>query len=131
MRIMLGRGSHLENSLSSLKTLASGIVNGLPSYRYPSVFYIALITMEMEVYHVKTNGIIAFMQLTVFHPVTMTGFFRKWDKDEAPSLEDGSSFKRPGGRSEGEADPFKLEEKFYRYGVNPDWLAIWRVVAHE
>ena len=58
----------------------------------------------------------------------MTTFYRKWDKDEAPSLEDGSSVKKAKGDT---SDPFKLEEKYYRYGVHPDWLTVRRVVGHE
>ena len=72
-------------------------------------------------------------QLLVFHPAVMTQFFRRWDKDEAPSLEDGSSVKKSSdkNKSDADADPYKLEENFYRYGVHPDWLTIRKIISHE
>ena len=49
--------------------------------------------------------------------------------DEPPPLEDGSSY----GRDEKEIqeDPHNLEERFYRYGVRPEWLQIHRILNHR
>ena len=30
-----------------------------------------------------------------------------------------------------EDDPYKLEEKFYRYGIKPEWLQVHRVFNDE
>ena len=60
-------------------------------------------------------------------------FKKKWDLDEPPALEDGSSFGRPRhlNKSLVEDDPYQLEERFYRYGVKPEWLQIHRILVHE
>ena len=56
-------------------------------------------------------------------------YIRKNDMDEPPPLEDGSSY----GRDEKEIqeDPHNLEERFYRYGVRPEWLQIHRILNHR
>ena len=46
--------------------------------------------------------------------------------DEPPPLEDGSCYKD----KMKEEDPDNLEDRFYRYGVRPDWLNIHRVINH-
>ena len=51
---------------------------------------------------------------------------RKVDMDEPPPLEDGSSFGREGRLKEN--DLHNLEERFYRYGIKPEWLEINRVI---
>jgi len=52
--------------------------------------------------------------------------------DEPPALEDGSSFGRPRHKtSMSEDDPHNLEERYYRYGIKPEWLQIHRIVMHE
>ena len=60
-------------------------------------------------------------------------YMRKNDMDEPPPLEDGSSY---GGKEkkakmcEGD-DPDNLEDRFYKYGVRPDWLTIHRIINHK
>jgi len=56
-------------------------------------------------------------------------YIRKNDMDEPPPLEDGSSY----GRDEKEIveDPHNLEDRFYRYGVRPEWLQIHRILTHR
>ena len=49
--------------------------------------------------------------------------------DEPPPLEDGSSFGKEGRLKEN--DIHNLEERFYRYGIKPDWLQINRVLNHR
>lgn len=46
--------------------------------------------------------------------------------DEPPPLEDGSSYKD----KVKDEDPHNLEERFYRYGVRPEWLEIHRIINH-
>ena len=60
----------------------------------------------------------------------LRNFQRKFDMDEPPPLEDGSSY---GGRSERrrEEDKHNLEERFYKYGVRPEWLEIHRILNHR
>jgi len=68
-------------------------------------------------------------QLDVHHPAMYRNYIRKNDMDEPPPLEDGSSY----GRDEKEIqeDPHNLEERFYRYGVRPEWLQIHRILNHR
>ncbi|XP_064642044.1 chromodomain-helicase-DNA-binding protein 4-like isoform X3 [Lineus longissimus] len=67
------------------------------------------------------------LALDVYHPTTFRFYMRKNDMDEPPPLEDGSSY---GGRDKKREDPHNLEERFYRYGVRPEWLQIHRILNH-
>ena len=49
--------------------------------------------------------------------------------DEPPPLEDGSSYGRDD--KDIQEDPHNLEERFYRYGVRPEWLQIHRILNHR
>jgi len=61
-----------------------------------------------------------------------TFFKRRFYLDEPPALEDGSSFGRPRHKTGiSEDDPHNLEERYYRYGIKPEWMQIHRVVMHE
>ncbi|XP_050414709.1 chromodomain-helicase-DNA-binding protein 4 isoform X3 [Patella vulgata] len=67
------------------------------------------------------------LQLDVYHPATYRCYIRKYDMDEPPPLEDGSSY---GEKLKGD-DPHNLEERYYRYGVRPEWLQIHRIINHR
>lgn len=72
-------------------------------------------------------------QLDVYHPAMYRNYIRKNDMDEPPPLEDGSSY---GGKDKGrgyqsEDTSQNLEERFYRYGVRPEWLEIHRIINHR
>jgi len=73
------------------------------------------------------------MQLEVHQPLTHVSFRRRFfPLDEPPALEDGSSFGRPRHKASiAEDDPHNLEERFYRYGIKPEWMQIHRIVMHE
>lgn len=60
-------------------------------------------------------------------------FKRKFDLNEPPALEDGSSFGKVRHRGKGskEDDPHRLEERFFRYGIKPEWLQVMRVINDE
>jgi len=59
-------------------------------------------------------------------------FKRKFFMDEPPALEDGSSFGRPRHKTSiSEDDPHNLEERYYRYGIKPEWMQIHRIITHE
>lgn len=65
-------------------------------------------------------------QLDVYHPAMYRNYIRRVDMDEPPPLEDGSSYKD----KVKDEDPHNLEERFYRYGVRPEWLEIHRIINH-
>lgn len=64
--------------------------------------------------------------LDVYHPALYRNYIRRVDMDEPPPLEDGSSYRD----KMKEEDPHNLEERFYRYGVRPEWLNIHRIINH-
>ena len=82
------------------------------------------------IYYIVNNG--TALQLEVHQTMTHGSFKRKFDMNEPPALEDGSSFGRPRHKATmGEDDPHNLEERYYRYGIKPEWMQIHRIVTHE
>ena len=72
------------------------------------------------------------IQLEVFHPQSHRSYLRKNDMDE-PHLfdEDGEdeTLSRKIKHHKKYEDPLKLHERFYRYGIRPDWLQIHHVIS--
>ena len=68
--------------------------------------------------------------MDVYQPSSLRMYIRKNDMDEPPPLEDGSSW---GGKDKKRPtdDKNNLEERFYRYGVRPEWLQIHRIINHR
>ena len=96
------------------------------------------------------------VQLDVYHPSMYRNYCRKTDMDEPPPLDDGSCneivaptevaliepleteaeitaatgmkrlLKKKANRSD-----INLEEKYYRYGIRPEWLNVHRVINHK
>lgn len=60
---------------------------------------------------------------------------RKTDMDEPPSLDYGSGGEDDCGKSEKRRakDPQYaiLEEKYYRYGIKPEWMMVHRIINHR
>lgn len=81
------------------------------------------------------------LQLDVFHPLMFRYYTRKYDMEEPPKLEealdeDDSRYKRiKKHRGRGTDDNTdierQLEERFYRYGIKPEWLIVHRVINHR
>lgn len=78
------------------------------------------------------------LQLDVYHPLMFRSYIRKYDMEEPPKLEEAldeadNRYKRiQMHRAEGQdVDENALEEKFYRYGVKPEWLMVHRVINHR
>lgn len=94
------------------------------------------------------------VQLDVYHPSMYRNYCRKTDMDEPPPLDDGSSnevvssqavieaneneneitaatgMKRLHKKKAARSD-INLEEKYYRYGIRPEWLQVHRVINHK
>ncbi|CAG2172705.1 unnamed protein product [Oppiella nova] len=97
------------------------------------------------------------VQLDVYHPSMYRNYCRKTDMDEPPPLDDGSSneiiapivptppveetnaegeitaatgMKRLEKKKANRSD-VNLEEKYYRYGIRPEWLNVQRVINHK
>nr|XP_027204103.1 chromodomain-helicase-DNA-binding protein Mi-2 homolog [Dermatophagoides pteronyssinus] len=99
------------------------------------------------------------LQLEVFHSSLYRNYCRKNDMDEPPPLDDGSSYGEPLSIREeisetinngkppeeitaatgmkrkklrrNDRSDVNLEERFYRYGIRPDWLNIHRIINHK
>jgi chromodomain-helicase-DNA-binding protein 4 len=70
------------------------------------------------------------LQMEVFHPTMLRAYFKKQDMEEPPKLDDDDTLGRRRKKNEqAEVDP--LEERFYRYGVRPEWLQIHRILNHR
>ncbi|XP_018335624.1 chromodomain-helicase-DNA-binding protein Mi-2 homolog isoform X1 [Agrilus planipennis] len=73
------------------------------------------------------------LQFDVYQPLMLRSYMRKYDMEEPPKLEEAideecqARFKI----SETEANQKELEDKYYRYGVKPEWLVIHRVINHR
>ena len=65
------------------------------------------------------------LQVEVNQPSMMQSFRRKFDQDEPQMLNEDASRKHKGD------DPYNLIERYYKWGIKPDWLRIQRVIAHE
>lgn len=58
---------------------------------------------------------------------------RKNDMDEPPPFDYGSGDEDGKSEKRKNKDPLyaKMEERFYRYGIKPEWMAIHRVLNHR
>ncbi|XP_068785462.1 chromodomain-helicase-DNA-binding protein 3 isoform X2 [Struthio camelus] len=73
------------------------------------------------------------LQLEIFHLVMYRNYQRKNDMDEPPPLDYGS------GDDDGKSDKRKsqdplyggMEERFYRYGIKPEWMTVHRIINHS
>ena len=74
------------------------------------------------------------LQIDVHHPLMFRNYIRKYDMEEPPKLEEpleegDSRHKRL--QSIGQSKDDELEEKYYKYGVKPEWLLVHRVINHR
>uniref|UniRef100_A0A1I8J0U6 DNA helicase n=1 Tax=Macrostomum lignano TaxID=282301 RepID=A0A1I8J0U6_9PLAT len=69
------------------------------------------------------------LQLEVHQPNSWRAYWKKFDMDEPPALDDGSVYRgREGDRPD---DPHNLEERFFKWGIRPEWLQIQRVINYR
>ncbi|KAL1137604.1 hypothetical protein AAG570_009300 [Ranatra chinensis] len=73
------------------------------------------------------------LQMDVFHTQMVRSYIRKYDMDEPPKLEEpldeaDSRMKRI---REANINEQELEEKYYRYGIKPEWLIVQRIINHR
>ncbi|XP_017165959.1 chromodomain-helicase-DNA-binding protein 3 isoform X6 [Poecilia reticulata] len=77
------------------------------------------------------------LQLEIFHSVMYRNYQRKTDMDEPPSLDYGSGAEDENGVGKSEKrrakDPHYalLEDKYYKYGIKPEWMMIHRIINHS
>ncbi|XP_064207642.1 chromodomain-helicase-DNA-binding protein 3-like isoform X1 [Anguilla rostrata] len=75
------------------------------------------------------------LQLEIYHSVMFRNYQRKTDMDDPPTLEYNSGGEEEGGKCEKRRakDPqyAAMEEKFYRYGIKPEWMMVHRIINHS
>lgn len=79
------------------------------------------------------------LQLDVFHPLMYRNYSRKYDMDEPPKFEEPldeadnrcKRIKEQDKENTISRDEADLEERFYRYGIRPEWLVVHRVINHR
>ncbi|XP_047438251.1 chromodomain-helicase-DNA-binding protein 5 isoform X5 [Mugil cephalus] len=73
------------------------------------------------------------LQLELYHTVMYRNYQRKNDMDEPPPYDYGSGEEELNSEKRKSKDPqyAVMEERFYRYGIKPEWMVIHRIVNHS
>jgi chromodomain-helicase-DNA-binding protein 4 len=72
------------------------------------------------------------IQMEVFNPTTLRAYWKKFDMEEPPKLdEDEQISRRRKHAKDGKVDVDPLEERFYKNGIRPEWLQIHRIINHQ
>lgn len=72
-------------------------------------------------------------QLELYHTVMYRNYQRKNDMDEPPPFDYGSGDEDGKSEKRKNKDPVhaKMEERFYRYGIKPEWMVVHRILNHR
>ncbi|XP_015192459.1 chromodomain-helicase-DNA-binding protein 5 isoform X3 [Lepisosteus oculatus] len=73
------------------------------------------------------------LQLELYHTVMYRNYQRKNDMDEPPPYDYGSGDEDMKSEKRKSKDPqyAAMEERFYRYGIKPEWMIIHRILNHS
>lgn len=73
------------------------------------------------------------VQLELYHTVMYRNYQRKNDMDEPPPYDYGSGEEELNNEKRKSKDPHYavMEERFYRYGIKPEWMVIHRILNHR
>uniref|UniRef100_A0A6Q2YEB8 DNA helicase n=1 Tax=Esox lucius TaxID=8010 RepID=A0A6Q2YEB8_ESOLU len=73
------------------------------------------------------------LQLELYHTVMYRNYQRKNDMDEPPPYDYGSGEDELNNEKRKSKDPqyAAMEERFYRYGIKPEWMVIHRILNHS
>ncbi|XP_065341812.1 chromodomain-helicase-DNA-binding protein Mi-2 homolog isoform X2 [Cloeon dipterum] len=73
------------------------------------------------------------LQMDVFHPAMYRCYCRKYDMDEPPKLDESidEMDTRMRRLKEAGVDDASFEDRFYKYGVKPEWLIVHRTINHK
>ncbi|CAK9295655.1 unnamed protein product [Gordionus sp. m RMFG-2023] len=71
------------------------------------------------------------LELEVWHPILLRIYFKKNDPEEPPVPdEEFCSFKKK-SHTKGDIQKYDLINRFYKFGVRPEWLEIHRIIGHR
>lgn len=81
----------------------------------------------------RGDGSSVLLQLELYHTVMYRNYQRKNDMDEPPAFDYGSGDEDSQREKRKNKDPqyAKMEERFYRYGIKPEWMMIHRILNHR
>uniref|UniRef100_A0A8C4I9P9 DNA helicase n=1 Tax=Dicentrarchus labrax TaxID=13489 RepID=A0A8C4I9P9_DICLA len=73
------------------------------------------------------------LQLELYHTVMYRNYQRKNDMDEPPPYDYGSGEEELNSEKRKSKDPqyAVMEERFYRYGIKPEWMVMHRILNHS
>uniref|UniRef100_A0A803TM95 DNA helicase n=1 Tax=Anolis carolinensis TaxID=28377 RepID=A0A803TM95_ANOCA len=73
------------------------------------------------------------LQLELYHTVMFRNYQRKNDMDDPPPFDYGSGDEDGKIEKRKSKDPHytKMEERFYRYGIKPEWMMVHRILNHS
>ncbi|XP_075881199.1 chromodomain-helicase-DNA-binding protein 5 isoform X2 [Nelusetta ayraudi] len=73
------------------------------------------------------------LQLELYHTVMYRNYQRKNEMDEPPPFDYGSGEEELNSEKRKSKDPqyAVMEERFYRYGIKPEWMVIHRILNHS
>ncbi|KAI1709997.1 CHDCT2 domain-containing protein [Ditylenchus destructor] len=71
--------------------------------------------------------------LEIYFTQTLRMYWRKMDPETPPEVDDGSNEDVKTGTiddKDKEDDMHNLEQKYYRYGIKPEWMQVHRIINH-
>lgn len=71
------------------------------------------------------------LQLELHCQVMFRNYQRKNDMDEPPSGDFGGDEEKSRKRKNKDPKFAEMEERFYRYGIKPEWMMIHRILNHR
>lgn len=71
------------------------------------------------------------VQLELHCQVMFRNYQRKNDMDEPPSGDFGGEEEKSRKRKNKDPKYAEMEERFYRYGIKPEWMMIHRILNHR
>lgn len=76
-------------------------------------------------------GLVFCWQLELHCQVMFRNYQRKNDMDEPPSGDFGGDEEKSRKRKNKDPKFAEMEERFYRYGIKPEWMMIHRILNHR
>uniref|UniRef100_A0A0N5C749 DNA helicase n=1 Tax=Strongyloides papillosus TaxID=174720 RepID=A0A0N5C749_STREA len=70
------------------------------------------------------------MVVEVHHPQTWRTYWRKNDPEVPPNFENDDDDEERTHRKNKAHDPLGLYDRFYKYGIKPNWLVVQRIINH-
>lgn len=109
----------------------TGGIPTIPSVE-PTLIKIRMLFWPVPVSLIKVR-FFSLMQLELYHTVMYRNYQRKNDMDEPPPYDYGSGEEELNSEKRRSKDPqyAAMEERFYRYGIKPEWMIIHRILNHR